>query len=464
MAPFFVLFATFWGSLSCKELIYGFAFNIAGGGLKFTALIASYAALIALAVTPNTALAVDNNNTRTIVGGPWFTAVDHSGRMFSHKDRTDTSASNTINVYPENGATSDLPSGLTRGFALFTDSTGKMFYTGTTNNTSSSSNALQEVKIPSGAKFAPNMVFNTSGVSTSSFDTGAILTDTTGKMYSFGYYSDQLQSWNQVSKPNTSVTCELTCLYTDSKGYLYSTGNGVYNGPGTRVDGISGLQPNQLFDSANYFGNPFFYYTDSKGSLKSAQLDSFQKVSYTNDTGITNMMAGKLFPVDSLIVSNKQGKTYSVYEEVVRELKGLSISPDMFATFSKEQTSSTLKPMSTWLTDNDGRLNYCTYIMCMKAPDIKFKPNQAGMGSYWYAYAQALDGTVYEARTAVSGPGVDIRATELTMGAVSTGDDTSKCVVQMPTTGAPQGLTFAGLAAVGVLLFGLCFSALRRKQ
>lgn len=393
----------------------------------------------------------DSRGTLTVVIPTGTVSITEShGRVF-----TGSSEDKFQYIFPTNPeiTKSDLNPGVSIGLPLFTDSTGTLHYTRKQSNGSLTTENVN-IDPASDLKFTPDFTYRV--------DSG-LITDSTGKIVSYDSGSAQALTVNRdgktiiLSKPNESVTCTMSgndCLYTDSTGTLYVGA--------TPITSIKGLRPNQLSDNNihdHYITNNnrsfTFYYTDASGLLLRTKIQEANSTVYTEKTGLTNLTPGILYPSEHFVIADKTGSLHAVGDTGVYPVSGLTLPAESWTDLVNIVGADT--PYGEFYATNSQGILYRCADTCSKVTDIKFKGNQiASQTGNLLAgdlYAIANNGTIYYINVQLT----DSKVRPLGFSVNGGGDSSSPCVVQMPTTGAPTGISIAafislGLAAVGLLL------------
>ena len=320
--------------------------------------------------------------------------------------------------------------GLVEGEPLYTDSDGKMYIVRKPSSGSGFNVAKpSEVTVPGGASFRPNTVIGAA----------SYVTDSNGTVYKsvLNSLKPSLISLNSTSKPNSAISCGgSTCPFVDSSGNLVGSSHTV-----------KGLTPDQFVDTD--VTNDDFYYSNASGEL--IQADNSRKM------GIDNLPPNRLYPATYLLLSDLNGNLYSIGEaHIVQKVSGIKAAAGAYAPIHDHYNTD------VWMTDRQGLMYQCNAATCTQMnPTVKFAPGQSTVVSGG-SYAEANDGTVYALNYS------SIGSTMVPTG-YYTKDSTAStspndCVVQMPTTGAPVGLTSTGLTALSVLAIGYLTTLVRRRQ
>lgn len=143
---------------------------------------------------------------------------------------------------------------------------------------------------------------------------------------------------------------------------------------------------------------------------------------------------------------------------------GATIKPNLHYML---ESSSSIQP-TILLVDSEGTLHLASTSGKSKTfSTVKFPPNQLGLisanpssGMVSIAYLSAEDGTVYRlGASSTSDSGFVLTVTGLYVRPSGSGE----MISQMPTTGAPEGLSTVGLLAIGVGLIGVMVMLVRRR-
>lgn len=382
-------------------------------------------------LVPHAALAAENNYLRTITHG--FTLVDSRGRLY-----VPASSIPYKYLYPTDSGfeKTKMTPGLAEGYPLYTDANGKMFFVKELDSSNISDPI--EVVVPNGASFKPDTVIGASNY----------MTDSNGEVYKFDPNAIQLpsqkrylQPLNYTSKPNTSIVCNVrSCPFVDSSGNLVGS-----------THTIKGLTPNQFVDSI--VKNDDFYYTNTAGEL--IRSATSEKV------GINNLPSNRLYPATHLMISDLNGNLYYIGAgEPTRKIGGIKAAAGTYVPLIDQYH------IDAWITDNQGHMYLCTSSCRQMSPTVQFKPGQAisaETGGIPISYAEANDGTIYMLTYSALASARTMLPTGYYTKDSATSTNPNSCVVQMPTTGAPTGLSLVGFAAMSVLSIGCLMMLIRHR-
>ena len=267
-----------------------------------------------------------------------------------------------------------------------------------------------------------------------------------------------------LTKANTFRDAGTGTILTDNSSKIWyiskSTATQLTNKTGVT------MQPNQFGGDSDQ-SNEYFY-TNNAGNV----VDPSGKT-----TKIGGLTPGLIFPVMRLLIADGSGTLWDTEGAgSTQKITGATFSPGIYSR------TNTWGVSMFWGIDKQGILYQGGYNSSTKkwsltkASDIRFSyPDQLAVSPTYgtdstgvsVAYAGAQDGTIY----LLVGPqtymdtnvSVRILPTGLHWRAAASAD-TNSCVVQMPTTGAPVGLSLYGVFAIAVGLAGLSLLLVRRMR
>ena len=331
------------------------------------------------------------------------------------------------------------------GTFLYTDDTGRLW---SIKNEGGQPDTGKPVNISGSARFPANSVL-----------TGyPMISDNQGKLWYIGYTDAKLHpavngSTQLVVTPNRLVLS----IFSDSTGTVWeldaSSGGGrlrrlpIKASPNQYGD-IPAAGPSYIYgDMQGYYA-----YADTAGVLHQVAGGTDKK------TGITGLPAGKLIPDSSSVVWDGSGQPWDCKYSCTKIASKGPTMPAGTWTYAATDDANTIL-----VSDPDGniwRSQYDGEWTRIKS-DVKTKPSQVTSysGSETNVFTVTASGvyTLY-----AFGGYITDYAIPGALSASTEGDCVA--VVQMPTTGAPDGLSMVGLAAVGLGLAGLLLATGRRSR
>lgn len=275
------------------------------------------------------------------------------------------------------------------------------------------------------------------------------------------------------SKPDTSICADNNeIIFTDQTGQIWQTGelstgttSATPIGQPTLPTNAVEFRPNQIIAP----GYSSYYYAGANGHLYALADTVSSGTGIDVDTGITGLTPGTIYPGGHMVVADGNGKVWELSEGVQYKQQhniGAGVAPGTYSVGYRSQS----QVCRLIAVDSQGTLYAPSDTSALTAyPGSTFPANQLGLacmsdrvwsGNAAMAFLASNDGTVYR---------VDVGQTAQTRvmptGLYVKGSTTSQTFInQMPVTGAPEGLSIIGVAAVATGVFGLSLALIRRSR
>ena len=395
--------------------------------------------------------------------------TDLRGRAYKVGENiTAVGASSIENIIPANPSTAG--SSLTPGIdeatmsdaVMYTDNEGLIHkITNTTLGDLADGTGTDQIMDTGTSRFAPNRIC------------GDFMTDTTGKLYR---RDSNGKIWRVLNGTNGQATTKPSSMfygdslsYTGHKGKIWVVRNASSSSGDIQASSATDRVPEGVTLTADQaVESDQFLYADTSGNLYDR-----------NGTFIIgNMTPGIMLPdtlqnqTTPIVFTDKNGIPYlrTASKKTVRINldNSATLNPNMYYM---AETNVTSQP-AVLIVDSQGTLHLATSNGKAKTVStVVFPPNQIAItnmppggsdtNNSRKAILAAADGTVYQLRTSSStDSGISLNVTGLYV--KPSGSET--LVTQMPTTGAPEGVSTIGLLAVVISLAGAVLMLTRRHN
>lgn len=277
-----------------------------------------------------------------------------------------------------------------------------------------------------------------------------LLSDSQGKLWYINDYDNpQLKP---ASYDGTQLTIQpnklVSSVFSDNDGNAWAfNGSGIEKLPIKATPNQYGSRPEERIPSVYHGGSSYYAYSDDKGvlhTIRGGHEDS--------TTIVTGLPAGMIFPESRIVIWDGTGQpwdcAYSCRKIASKKL------PFPAGTWAYSGYSG-----SIYASDSEGKIWNSTGWDWKLVPDAKTDPNLVTSFSndIKYVYMNSKNG-LWQINV-----GNNLAVPKLS--AATAGEASgNNCVAQMPTTGAPEGLSLIGLVAVGIGLSGLAFAVTRRSR
>lgn len=308
---------------------------------------------------------------------------------------------------------------------MYTDKNGKLWWNGK--------------KLTDTVTFNPNSMYLWS----------ELLSDSTGHLYSLDRNSSEHRLKKLDNAPVIQPYKSIGYAFTDSTGQLWDGDEKI-----TDATGDTKLKPNQYSG-----GGSQLYYSNEQGHLMRSYLSNYPSKRIIEDTGITGIPSGQIYPDRNILIADGNGLLYfctNSYCKQTANEANKNLTPGSWSNARDSQFYPILA------TGADGSIYLSDGSTWKTVPDLKTEANRL-LTTYTSTSSSGRDTFLFTATDGSIWGADQLNYWRTPLNGTVSSSDGSACVVQMPTTGAPNGLATAGLIAMGLGVLGLGLAVRRRR-